>query len=66
MKEILNEIKIGIFAREWELEQRLGYPVFKKLKENSFRHPINKAEEEVKKLIRIKLHSENSKQVNEL
>jgi ketol-acid reductoisomerase len=61
MKKILNEIKLGIFVREWELEQMLGYPVFKKLKEDSFRHPLNKAEEEVRKLIRIKPRSEGSK-----
>ncbi|HID17440.1 TPA: ketol-acid reductoisomerase [Candidatus Bathyarchaeota archaeon] len=52
MRGILEEIKLGVFAREWELEQKLGYPVFNKLKERALKHPINEAEEAVKKLLR--------------
>ncbi|MGC8849202.1 MAG: hypothetical protein ACP5K1_04495 [Candidatus Bathyarchaeia archaeon] len=38
------------FAREWAMEQMLGYPVFKKLEDRALKHPINKAEEEMRKL----------------
>lgn len=50
LKEILEEIRIGRFAREWAVERTMGYPVFKKLKERALKHPINEAEEEMKRL----------------
>ena len=40
----LKEIQGGQFAREWELERLLGYPVFKKLRAKALAHPINDAE----------------------
>ncbi|MEM3677181.1 MAG: ketol-acid reductoisomerase [Candidatus Bathyarchaeia archaeon] len=49
LKGVLEEIRTGRFAREWALEQMLGYPVFKKLKDRALKHPINKAEEEMRK-----------------
>ena len=27
MRRILEEIRTGVFAREWEMERTLGYPV---------------------------------------
>jgi len=51
MKIVLDEIKTGLFAREWGTEQMLGNPVFHKLKERALRHPINDAEDKMKKLI---------------
>lgn len=50
LKEILEEIRTGRFAREWAVEQTMGYPVFRKLKERALKHPINKAEEDMKRL----------------
>jgi len=40
----LKEIQLGSFAREWEMERLLGYPVFKKLRAQALAHPINAAE----------------------
>ncbi|MEM2122106.1 MAG: ketol-acid reductoisomerase [Candidatus Bathyarchaeia archaeon] len=50
LKRVLEEIRMGRFAREWALEQMLGYPVFKKLRDRALKHPINKAEEGMRKL----------------
>jgi ketol-acid reductoisomerase len=40
----LKEIQNGQFAREWEMERLLGYPVFRKLRAQALAHPINDAE----------------------
>jgi ketol-acid reductoisomerase len=53
IKEVIREIKTGRFAREWQLEQQAGYPMFKKLKEEALRHPLNEAEERLRRMIRI-------------
>ncbi|RLI05597.1 ketol-acid reductoisomerase, partial [Candidatus Bathyarchaeota archaeon] len=52
---IVKEIQTGVFAREWSLEQRLGYPVFRKLWERAMRHPINEAERRLRELVSIRL-----------
>jgi ketol-acid reductoisomerase len=52
MKEHLEEIQSGKFAREWDEEMAAGYPVFKKLQEKYLKHPINKIEERVHKMKR--------------
>jgi ketol-acid reductoisomerase len=54
MKEHLREIQSGEFAREWDEEEVKGYPVFKKLQEESLKHPINDVEERVRKLVKIR------------
>jgi len=46
----LREIRTGIFAREWELERLLGYPVFHKLRAECLAHPINAAEDKMRDL----------------
>jgi len=56
MKEHLREIQTGAFAREWDEEMAKGYPLFKKLQEESLKHPINKVEEKLRKLIRTEGH----------
>ncbi|MCC6444561.1 MAG: ketol-acid reductoisomerase [Armatimonadetes bacterium] len=45
MQATLEEIRTGVFAREWEMEQRLGYPVFNKIKARALSHPLNEAED---------------------
>jgi len=55
IREIVKEIQTGVFAREWSLEQRLGYPVFRKLLERALKHPINEAERRLRKLVSIRL-----------
>jgi len=49
-RERLKEIQTGTFAREWEMERLLGYPVFKKLKARILAHPINTAEEKMREI----------------
>ncbi len=53
IRGIVKDIREGIFAREWQLEQALGYPVFNKLKELAFKHPINEAERQLKEVVKI-------------
>ncbi len=40
MREVLEEIRSGAFAREWEAEQKAGLPVFNQIKEARDQHPI--------------------------
>jgi len=40
MKEILNEIQNGAFAREWMLENRVNAPVLNALRKKGLAHPI--------------------------
>jgi ketol-acid reductoisomerase len=51
MEEALAEIKDGQFAREWELEQAAGYPVFSRLKQTALQHPLNEVERAVRDLL---------------
>jgi ketol-acid reductoisomerase len=48
----LEEIRNGTFAREWEAEQRAGYPKFGKLKAEALAHEINQVEERLRQLQR--------------
>ena len=54
MDKALAAIRDGRFDAEWRSEQAAGYPVFKKLRAQAEAHPINKAEEEMRRLLRIK------------
>jgi len=40
MRQNLEEIRSGAFAREWEAEQKAGLPVFNQIKELRDQHPI--------------------------
>lgn len=40
MKELLNDIQSGTFAREWILENQAGRPVFRALAARDEGHPI--------------------------
>ena len=40
MKEILNEIQTGVFAKEWMLENRVNRPTFNALTKMGEEHPI--------------------------
>jgi len=53
-RKVLNDIQTGVFAREWMMEQKMGKPVFNQLKRRALTHPINKAEEDLDRLIRKK------------
>lgn len=55
IRQIVREIQEGTFAREWQLEQYLGFPVFKKLLDKAFAHPINEAERKLKEKVSINI-----------
>jgi ketol-acid reductoisomerase len=48
--QTLDEIRRGGFAREWEAEQRAGYPFFQRLKSDALNHEINRVEDRLKAL----------------
>ncbi|MBI2876425.1 MAG: ketol-acid reductoisomerase, partial [Candidatus Tectomicrobia bacterium] len=54
MKEVLEEIRSGQFAREWTEEQRAGLPHFRSLKEQALKHPLNDLEDHLKRELRKK------------
>jgi len=51
MKDILEEIKRGEFAREWVLENKAGRPVYHALLDRDRNHPIEKVGEELRKMM---------------
>lgn len=55
IKEAIREIKTRRFAREWQLEQQAGYPMFRRLKEEALKHPLNEAEERLRRMIHIEV-----------
>ena len=54
MDKALAAIRDGGFDAEWRSEQAAGYPAFKKLRAQADSHPIIDAEEEMRRLLRIK------------
>ena len=40
MKQILNEVQNGTFAKQWIAENEAGRPNFKKMREDEAKHPI--------------------------
>jgi len=54
MEKALAGIRDGSFDKEWRGEQAAGYPLFKKLRTAADTHPINQAEDEMRRLLRIK------------
>jgi ketol-acid reductoisomerase len=53
MKDVLQEIRSGAFAREWDAEQRAGLPVFNQIKELRDQHPIVKWERATREAFRM-------------
>lgn len=50
-KHLRDEVASGAFAAEWTQEQEAGLPDFTRLKKAALSHPINRAEDELKRLI---------------
>ncbi|MBN1975894.1 MAG: ketol-acid reductoisomerase [Anaerolineae bacterium] len=48
---ILEEIRAGVFAQEWEAEREAGYPVFERLKAEALAHEINQVEERLQEIM---------------
>jgi len=53
LREILDEIVDGRFAKEWELEKKAGYVRMRILKRKALEHPLNRFEEELRKMVKI-------------
>ena len=51
METALEHIRSGKFAKEWKDEEKAGYPVFHRLREAAFRHPITEADTAVRGLL---------------
>lgn len=51
MADILGEIQSGEFAREWITENRVGRPVFNRLREIEKKHPIEQVGRELRSMI---------------
>jgi ketol-acid reductoisomerase len=51
MKEILDDIQSGRFAREWMLENAAGQPSFKALRRRAAEHPIEKVGEQLRAMM---------------
>lgn len=56
MERALAGIRNGRFAEEWRQEQEAGYPHFKELRAQADAHPLNRAEEEMRRLLRTDSH----------
>ncbi|HEY49478.1 MAG TPA: ketol-acid reductoisomerase [Dehalococcoidia bacterium] len=53
MKEVLEDIRSGAFAREWDAEQKAGLPVFNQIKEARSLHPIAEWEKATREAFHI-------------
>lgn len=51
MKKILSEIQSGKFAREWMRENKNGRPKFKKCREDSQDHPVEKVGKDLREMM---------------
>lgn len=51
MKKILSEIQSGKFAREWMRENKNGRPNFKKCREDSQDHPVEKVGKDLREMM---------------
>jgi len=51
MKQILEEVQSGEFAREWILENKAGRPVFRAAQRREAEHPINEVGERLRKMM---------------
>lgn len=52
MERAMSGIRDGRFAEEWRREQAAGYPVFNRLRAQAEAHPLNNAEEIMRRLLR--------------
>ncbi len=51
MRDILEEIQSGEFAREWILENQVGRPVFNSLRKSAAEHPIEEVGRKLRSLM---------------
>ncbi|MDR7073688.1 ketol-acid reductoisomerase [Fictibacillus barbaricus] len=51
MKEVLNEVQNGVFAKNWILENQANRPVFHSVNEKEKNHPIEKVGRELREMM---------------
>jgi ketol-acid reductoisomerase len=51
MRQSLEYIRSGQFAQEWTREQQAGYPIYGRLRSQAWNHPINRADQDVRRLL---------------
>lgn len=51
MKEVLERIQTGEFAREWILENQAGRPVYNALRNRDKEHPIEKVGKKLRSMM---------------
>ena len=51
MAKTLEKIRSGAFAREWADDAEAGFPRYNELIDETRRHPINRAEQEIARLV---------------
>jgi ketol-acid reductoisomerase len=54
LQRALTGIRDGSFNKEWLKEQSAGYPVFNELRAQAESHPMNRAEEQMRQLLKCK------------
>jgi ketol-acid reductoisomerase len=52
MKELLEEVKDGSFAREWLAEYERGLPLFEQLRKKESQHPIEQVGEKIRSMFK--------------
>ena len=53
MGKVLDEIESGAFAKEWLAEYDAGMPLFKKMKEEESKHPIEIVGAKIRSMFQI-------------
>ncbi len=53
LRRIIAHIKDGTFARDWAMEQLLGYPVWNRVRQGNMSHPMIAQEERLRRLLGI-------------
>jgi ketol-acid reductoisomerase len=47
LERIIKNIKNGVFAKDWRLEQQTGFPSWHRIRNQNLQHPVILAEREL-------------------
>jgi ketol-acid reductoisomerase len=53
LRRIIANIKDGTFAKDWAMEQLLGYPVWRRVHQENLSHPMIAEEEKLRRILGI-------------
>jgi len=62
MKQVLDEIQTGQFAKKWILENQAGRPMFLALEKRGWEHPIEKVGKQLRKMMKWIVAKEDPRQ----